>query len=699
MRFQVIPRLRKFWSNKGHFRRFYEATASVLLFGTLAQRPELQASANQALVELQQRGYTVEGEAIRIYPAETNAAENFSPLHAGGWKPGVIRLRTNLNPQLSIEVYLRHELFHEISHRTCRDRLPIWAEEAGAMAFSGELTALSRNEDFDTASLREKVANDSELGPQEYNALANLVVQNGWPQNHCETNKDIAAQLGGVQEFGALDFILINLASGRALQEHNSALQSAPPGSLLKLLYVAALKKVDSNIARELAKSDTAALLRRSEDFELRRYFELFPQLQVFFARTVERQIDATLLGERASDSSYPVKLTLKQLASFLRSAVLSDPKRFIGLKINGQIAESTLAQVDRGALDTYFSLNGWAKTGSASNKNGKPIVGHLAVVWPAENPKYLAVFRGSGIRGAGVLARARKKLSQWRDVYTPQRANVRVRLMSLLKKNDYSLKNICPSFDTSMDGQEDRFSICGQFAIQTSARGAKPERLVSGLIEKTGDKLVLVTDPESYADGVLGSEAADLRGSAREALRAVIVWDGLHGQARHLDTKSVCDSTHCMVFKGDEKSTENTPVELLRLLDQIAKRNAIEWFHFSRGGQEAWRREISASRLAQEFNEELILSLSRERDRNGEVAFHMVYQDSEESVGCEVVRKKLNLPSCPEAVKSSSTSFIFSGVGKGHGIGLDVEAARSAAKSGASAEKIIEEAYESKMH
>ena len=694
MRFQVTQLLRKLWSSNR--RRFFEAAASVLLFGSLAQRGDLQRSAEHALNELQARGYVVSGEPIRIYPAQTDSASKFSGAHSGAWRPGIISLRAESEISEGAEVYLRHELFHEISHRSCHDRLPIWVEEAGAIAFSGELQSVHQNEAVDVAGLKRLIARDGALDTSAYRSLSALVSQYGWPNQPCQVAEEMAAQLGQPEEFGQLDYILINLASARVLEEHNYSERAAPPGSLLKILYAAALKDPEANLAAELARSDTQAMLKRQYSFSAERFTELFPGANVLVDHA-NRPFDATLLGERAENGEYPLELTLRQLAQLLRTAILVDSKRFVALKINGFIPETTLARTDSASLAALAGLNGWAKTGTASNSRGKPLVGHLLVVWPAHDPKYLAVFRAAGVRGAGVLARAREVLKTWRAAYTAERSTVRVAILSLLERADFSIKAQCPRFALGDHGADLSFTTCGEFVIKTNAFGAKPERLVRGILEESSSQLILTTDPESFADGVLASEAADLHGSARAALRAVIVWDGLHGGFRHQETNSLCDSTHCMVFKGDAVRGERTDPQLLDLLDSIASVDKSKWFHFSRGGSEVWSTKFTAMRLAQLLNERLVLSVQRERSRSGAVDFHLVYEEGEETVGCEVLRKALKLPSCPTSVEAKDGEWIFRGQGKGHGLGLDVEAARSAARQGASARDIIEQAFGSK--
>lgn len=211
----------------------------------------------------------------------------------------------------------------------------------------------------------------------------------------------------------------------------------------------------------------------------------------------------------------------------------------------------------------------------------------------------------------------------------------------------------------------------------------------------------MLKTDPETYADAVLASEAQDLQGAAREALQALIVWNGVHGSRRHPDTSSLCDSTHCMVFLGHTSDTteirqSKTDPALLSFLDGLALQKKLNWLSFSEGGIERWEKRMTSGELQQRVNEPRILDLRRERTRDGELFVHLQYLETEERVPCEIFRARLKLPSCPEVIQSdpANSTWLFTGIGKGHGQGLSVERIRMLAKSGYNASAILKDAY-----
>jgi hypothetical protein len=68
---------------------------------------------------------------------------------------------------------------------------------------------------------------------------------------------------------------------------------------------------------------------------------------------------------------------------------------------------------------------------------------------------------------------------------------------------------------------------------------------------------------------------------------------------------------------------------------------------------------------------------------------------ESSHSVPCELVRSGLKLPSCPRTAVFDGPGVVFEGRGRGHGEGLDVEAAKA---SGLKNDAILEEAYGRKL-
>ena len=554
----------------------------------------------------------------------------------------------------------------------------------------------------------------------------------------------------------------MSLISGKILESQGDLNSRYPPGSLLKIPYAAALRNAgelskipldggggwgcraslpstlpeplpsregsfpvsDSSVlalrdalpeqlGRELAASNTEKLLARKNRFDLERFrFLISPAKDSALGQSLPEEELAgkderfwrQYLGERGADGSFPLEANLPELAQILRASLLYRPDYFSGLSQNGFLEASTLyrePEQDKKVLEKLHTLS---KTGTVADERGNPLMGHLMVAWPAEDPVLLAVFRSFGVNGAANLRRAAKILDKWAVQHPVKFGKVRVRLLALTPRSSWEVRDECPTFEREgAPGWKHRVSTCGRFRIISAARGSRPERVVSGILSSSqdGQIVVLETDPETYADAVLAAEAQELQGEARKALRAVIVWNGTHGRNRHEDTSSLCDTTHCMVFQGSlpeakQERGSHTDPKLLKLLDQLATRKKLDWLPFSKGGNEPWVREIPVSRLLELVDESSILDLRRERTRSGEVAIHLMYADNEEIVPCEVFRNRLKLLSCPETIHhdAGKSTWVFSGIGEGHGEGFSVAKARALAQAGHPASAILTDAY-----
>jgi len=155
------------------------------------------------------------------------------------------------------------------------------------------------------------------------------------------------------------------------------------------------------------------------------------------------------------------------------------------------------------------------------------------------------------------------------------------------------------------------------------------------------------------------------------------------------------------MVFQGQASDGSGNPpgktdLSLLKLLDEVAAQKKLDWLSFSEGGASGWEKHIPFRELKALVDEPAILDLRRERTRSGEIVVHLMYPETEESVPCEVFRARLKLPSCPESIQSDAATgtWIFQGIGKGHGLGLSVDNARALAGSGTRASVILRDAY-----
>ncbi len=696
-----------------------EAGAAIIFFGSLMHQPKLVEYAARALQELRLRGYEIPTAAdpVRAYPAATS--EHFSSFHAGGWRPGVMVLRMHPEGGTKVEMVLRHELMHEASLRTCRGKLPLWAEEAAAMSFSGELSGAQGAEmptDADLANLRRRVRVGARLDPDSWRTLSSLVACYGWPTKPCarsETIEKLVSQPPAPSETG-FSYVLVSLISGRLLEARGDLETCYPPGSLLKVPYAAALREAPpAEVSRELAASDTEQLLSRRANLEWERLrFLLSPAGESALSASIrpeegggeDERFWRQCLGERAVDGGFPLEANLLDLARILRASLRYRPEYFAGLSQNGLLAASTLYRAPAEDKRILTKLQALAKTGTVADERGTPLLGHLMVAWPAKEPVFLAVFRSLGVNGAANLHRAGKMLRAWAARYPPRFGKVRVRLLAPVPRASWEVLDECPTFErVEAGGWKERVSTCGRFRIISTVRGSRPERLITGVLLSSPDDrtVVLETDPESYADAVLAAEAQELRGEGARALRSVILWNGVHGRHRHEDTSSLCDTTHCMVFQGslpdaeEARGIQSDPA-LLKLLDQLAASRKRDWLPFSKGGSEPWVRAVSVPGLRHAVGEPSILDIRRQRTRTGSIVIHLMYGETEETVPCEVFRNRLKLPSCPEVVRYDEGHDLwhFSGIGKGHGEGLSIARAAALAEAGHSAAAILTDAY-----
>ncbi|MDD2760556.1 MAG: hypothetical protein PHH11_09730 [Methylomonas sp.] len=687
--------------------RLFEAGSALLFFGALAQQPALHDTATKALTELSSQGYQLPDadNPVRVFPALTSGA--FSARHAGGWRPGVIYLRQGPQGSLSEDVYLRHELFHEASHKTCGGRLPAWAEEALAMRFSGELAGLEagpRPNATELEALRQRIQQGAELAQDDLALLGRLLANSKWSDQPCNIPDELRTLFGSAFDAqGSESHILISLQSGRLLESGGDIHARMPPGSLLKLIYAAALESANPEIlSAELAASDTDRLLQRRRQFQAARYRLLLSPIeeQPLAASLEPEEADwQAYLGGRDRNGNFPLQTNLPELALAMRAALLSKPDYFEGLTANGSLPGSTLAgqaETDKNLLRQMRIL---AKTGTVSTPSGQPLAGHLLLAWPAEHPAFLAIFRRTGHSGAAVLPKAALLLRKWRLIHPPEFATARVGVLTATSRASWEARADCPEILSN----QFHFSLCGALRIVSTAKGSRSERLVHGILyasEKHGPA-VLETDIVSYVDAVMSAEAQHLKGAAKEAMRAVIAWNAAHGRHRHADSSSLCDTTHCMVFMGetpDDQSKRGAAIagDLLNYLDDLANRNNWHWLPFAAGGDERWQRQIGADALSRLFDETEILAVRRERRKNGELFVHLYYPQSDEVVACEIFRNTLKLPSCPDKIQHAETPALwtFEGLGAGHGLGLSVARAQAMANGGFSAEQILRDAY-----
>lgn len=684
----------------------FEIGSALLLFGSLSNDAKFREIAAQAINELAARGYAVptSEQPLRIYPAEgSSPGGEFGALHAARWQPGLIVIREAPVGQVPVEAYLRHEIFHELSHRTCPGKLAVWAEEAGAIAFGGEISlAQPYNSSFTSITeLAARVMTDAPLNQAAYFALQNLVNQYGWPEEPCAVSPEIFKLLnaGKSNPSGSqLDYIIASAISGRVFASEGKIYERRAPGSLLKIPYAASLSNVnDGQILKALAGSNTEALFNLRTNVDRERFNQLLGMPKP--ASGSGDQDWRAALGQRNIEQLFDFEPSLPELGEALRLSLLTAPQLFKLYSNFSDFNNSTLNRASNETISFIRERDAIFKTGTVSNLRGDPLGGHFFIAWPADKPILFAVFRRSGVRGAALADEAARILKDFLKEREYLEHPVRVRLFSAAQGGFPKVTSDCGGlFEIEGSAVTSR---CGSMLLEAPAAALRRVRKVYGKLLSDQNAATLETDPETYADAVIEAEGDALHAEAKAALRAVVVWNAAHAASRHGRAADLCDSTHCMVFLGakqdqSRESGANTRPELVRLLREKCSASGTTWAHFSKGGSEVWRRQLSAEELAEIVQEDVVIDIRRERTRSGLVQFDLLYPDSMETVPCEVLRTRLRLPSCPDAVEYSGPErkWIFSGIGEGHGLGLDVLYAEERAKRGEGAFSILESIF-----
>ncbi len=209
----------------------------------------------------------------------------------------------------------------------------------------------------------------------------------------------------------------------------------------------------------------------------------------------------------------------------------------------------------------------------------------------------------------------------------------------------------------------------------------------------RRGSDIVFTTTRARYVQGVLIAEDSSLRGEAKAALARVIDHNADASKARHGD-RPVCDTTHCQTFLGTRDGYPDDDV-MRAIAVPLSSTGRDGWLPFSQGGSEPWQeyRPVWEARAA-------VGTFSAiKMDGNTVVVVRPMVDkgnhfDVTAAMPCEVLRSHLKLPSCPSSVEVNGNAMLFRGVGRGHGLGLNVEAAKTMAKKGKSADDILDAAY-----
>lgn len=658
---------------------------SFIIVASLQSQPLFREELEKATQDIQERGYRLEG-SIQVEPLPGGQSSS----HGGIWQPGRLRIRLEPQGRLSLIQHMRHELMHEAWYQSCQGQPP-WAAEAAAMAFSGESAGSDDGTPLETQVLP---VQPSAWRAHDYELLRRLIDRYGWPLEACGVSSKILQHVrqSSPQAIEGPDTLLMQLQSARIYEQTSSATTALPLASLLKIPYAASLRRGPTpELHRALARSDTLWFLRQAAQLDqarLQRWLE--PMEADPTKRMAWFHKPRLLLGEEQAITG-----SMRDIALLLRRSILFDPSRFVGLRAMQHAEHSTLETWGPRSFPLLQSMQAWAKTGTSTDRQGKVQHGWLAVVWPENQPTFLAIMHKRGIRGRDLWPEMEQKLSIWQDRYQEATRVVRIQIFSALRPGAWRRLDDCP-VETLRSGL--LLSSCGRFRLYSMSPKSKQQRLIYGLIDLKDGRPILNTDLWSYVEGAWAQEGDRLAPEAAEALQATLAWNARQAAGRHPDTQALCDTTHCAVFWGIERTRSPKPSfwSLLNRLKQHLEPN--RWLMFARGGIAPWSRRYRPYELTSRGAPQGLLSVQRIRTKSGVV--QVILEGVEERLQwpCLHAMSRFKLPSCPDSIVWERDTWIFRGRGETHHQGLSLIEAETHAREGFSSQHILEHAFRLSM-
>lgn len=372
-----------------------------------------------------------------------------------------------------------------------------------------------------------------------------------------------------------------------------------------------------------------------------------------------------------------------------------------------------------------FYVKNGISmKSGTIRDAEGRPHEGWIVAIGPqvvgSQQPSYIAVIRQTGASPPLLLPMLRSKIENLRKFEI-----ARVQILGLVPKESISFE--CDGFwlDESRVSKVieahnlrvgDRLECSsGNITAKYPLTNGNPrERKYFGSISRiaresqsvnvpsvevtpkqararSGADFVLETSDLHYLVGSLASEHISGRDETLKAL-ALILKANLRSP-RHGE-KPICDTTHCQVFSAGSESISPSLRSLLiktvRSVDSKKLSAPQDWFHFSKGGGEPWKVSVEASELRKRLKlEQEVFSLERNA-KTIQMRLGSLGKGIAKKMECERFRSALKLLSCPDQMSRDETSWNFSGVGEGHGEGLDLEIADQMSAEGRDYEQIL---------
>lgn len=540
-----------------------------------------------------------------------------------------------------------------------------------------------------------------------------------------------------------LDFLLVEGASQRTLAREGRTEEAAPVGSILKPSLVAAVPALLApRPARDAPEWHCPGPPTLGEEWTWQR--ALVRSCNGFFldlpSESAEVSIlawgrEMRLLGMRDVPTAISACIGLAPGSRLSPADVV---RLYAWLAAKAPFVVDALRETARdgtvaAAADApWFLARGIAlKTGTVRDSADTPHDGWIAAVGPrlpTGEPSFVAALHARGLPAVALLPLLRERLARWLPNET---ATARVQVLGLAPLASVAL-SCDPGVPLAERDSAGGWSLlppgakiaavdleagarvgclAAPLAVSfVSSRGERLRRRYAGWIDvepppagrlassvplrersaraRVGSPLVLTTSEREYVESTLLSEDAGGHPEVWNAL-ALVVRHDLEVD-RH-DGRPPCDTTHCHLF-GQEP--ESAPRDGARRAAAATASLRLEtdgpgpiWLSFYGGGDARWTRRVTASEIRTRLG--LPAPPAGFRVGDGKVEI-----DGRRLVPCDLFRNQLRLPSCPDRVEPAADGFELSGLGEGHGEGMDLSAAERAAAAGASFRELISRFY-----
>lgn len=713
-RFVVDPRLSPLAAVEREAVAAWEELAALYTAGAGVEVPPLRGAISLRLATHLARDHAGESQLGRIELRQT--------------QPGVV--------DRAMLIALRHELAHQLLWIACpaaaADRL---FHEAFALAISGELSVWEASSYLSVTAARRRLEGSRTLDSRDdRRALARLLAETR--VSPLELPRPLMPRLracgdrspwrpmspeellAGIVSAGVDAFVVVSRHSGEVLWQRGQIGTPLPFGSTLKPFLLAGssdpapLLRPDPNRSewscthKLPARMDGITALLLSCNGYFLDWVARAPGLEQFgpYGPVLQRLGLSRLPadGPEAIGLKPTLALSPLALAQAYRLLTAARPEIFAALEEN--VRRGTLA-----GLPASSELAGWAtKTGTVRDAELRPQLGWIVAVNPdvvavraragrmprsfaGELAIELAPFRSSRALGrvevqvfglaAAIPVRARCEgvavsLIGGPQLWPPAPGDGFVPLRGQLGAGTALCLGGAWRVRFERDSGRGR-AYAGSFELSPPPAGpAPPAPTARAARARRGSDFLFRTHLGAYAAGVLESEDAAITGEPRAALLGAIAHNA--ADTDHHGGRPLCDTTHCQVFQG----TRTLLPEDLRVLSRPDPL-APGWAPFSRGGAEPWR-EVRSARDLEAIAGAPVLAL-----RFARASFVAVVRRIESGAtweeevrgACESLRGPLRLLSCPDVARVEGARVVFEGHGQGHGMGLDVEAAKRSAE------------------